>query len=132
MGLIADILPGLLKDLAYGPATAPGLLADQTITIKRVEGQTVDWQTGGGSGTAVLDSETLAAMSPWPYQKDGVGPDVQGGEMQTSVSGRDAAFDFPPKPGMLATLDGKTWQILHVFHDLDGDEYLLTLKGAGA
>lgn len=132
MGLIADILPSLLKDIAYGPAVSPGLLASQSVVIKRRTGVTFVPSTAGESGTPVVDTETLSAMAPWPYRETGVAEDVKGGDMLTSVTGRDANFTFAPEAGMLLSgIENRTWIIVQVDHDLDGDEYLLRIRGAG-
>jgi len=121
VGLVGDILKSVIP-------TVHSLVDETTVTLYSGAGSEFDATdldaTTGSGATATVDCE-----APWPYRAEGVG--VESGLMRTSLDGQDSALAFDPAPGMLALLDGRTYSIVEAVHDLAGDDWLLTLKGAG-
>ena len=125
MALIDQQLP----DLIFG--TVYGLTGSQLIVITRRTGATGDPDTLEESG-ASPESQTLKCGAPWPYTEaigsPGVYRELGVAEAQTEVSGRDPNFVFAPRHGMYATLDGQSWLLVDVHHDLDADTYRLLMR----
>lgn len=93
-------------------------------------------RTGASFDPEDLDASTggeevceVPCESPWPYRVSGT--DVATGNLATSFSGQHAALTLEPKVGMLAEVDGRTYMLVEVTHDLDADDWLVVLEGAG-
>ena len=126
MAVIDQVLP----DLIFG--TVFGLTGSQSIVITRRTGATGDPDDLSEYG-ASPESQTLTCGAPWPYKEaigspDAYKRDLGVAEAQTEVSGRDPNFVFAPRHGMYATLDGQSWLLVDVHHDLDADTYRLLMR----
>jgi len=108
------------------------------LTHSLVDETTVTLRSGAG---AAFDPEDLDATAgeeivnvvpceaPWPYKAEGAS--VEAGLMRTSLDGQAAELTLKPRPGMSAEIDGRTYSIVEAHHDLAGDEWILTMRGAG-
>ena len=72
---------------------------------------------------------TVPCSSPWPYRARGV--EVESGLMQVSMDGSRPELTARPDVGMIGVVDGKTYAVVEAQHDLDGNDWILLLKGAG-
>ena len=102
------------------------------------DGATIALRSGSGAAfdPADLDASVGGAASvvvpcsaPWPYRSDGLA--VESGMQKVSIDGQRQELTVTPAPGMHAELDGRTYLVDEAHHDLDGDEWILTLRGAG-
>jgi hypothetical protein len=101
------------------------------------DGTTVTLYSGSGStfdpedldvATATAET-TVACSSPWPYEVAGM--PIEAGRMRVSIDGSLPELTIEPKAGMLARIDERTYTIIKAHHDLDADEWMLDLEGAG-
>lgn len=101
---------------------------DKRLTLYSGSGSTFDPEDLDASvGTG--ESATVDCASPYPY--DVAGLPIESGRMRTSVDGSHPDLTIEPKAGMLAEIDGRTYIVQKAFHDLDSDDWILDLEGAG-
>lgn len=82
----------------------------------------LDASTGSGQRAVVPCS------SPWPARLQG---EVQAGLFLISVNGQAPELTVVPRPGLLAGIDGRTYTVVRAEHDLDSDDWILTIEGGG-
>lgn len=81
------------------------------------------------ASTGTGDSCTVSCGAPWPYRAEGI--PFEAGRMRISVDGQANGLTLTPEAGMLAEIDGRTYTVVEAQHDLDSNDWLLVLEGAG-
>lgn len=104
------------------------LVDETTIVLREGVGAEFDPEDLDATG-GLMTENSVPCEAPWPYQAEGV--DVAAGLMRTSFNGQAAELTLVPSQGMSAAIDGRRYVIVNATHDLAGDEWIVTLKGAG-
>lgn len=121
MSILSDIL-GVANPLVHS-------FTDGTsVTLFSSEGAIFDPEdldASPGAGTSV----SVPCSSPWPYRIQGLG--VETGMFKVSLDGSLPALTITPKVGLLAEIDGRRYTIVEAHHDLDSNDWILLLEGAG-